>query len=42
MVEDADMRWAEVVVRRPDGKLAFKQPDDPRITHFNPADPPGN
>jgi exopolysaccharide biosynthesis polyprenyl glycosylphosphotransferase len=32
MVQDADMRWAEVVVRRPDGKLAFKQPDDPRIT----------
>jgi len=34
MVEDADMRWAEVVVRRPDGKLAFKQPDDPRITRI--------
>jgi len=32
MVENADMRWAEMVVRRPDGKLAFKQPDDPRIT----------
>jgi exopolysaccharide biosynthesis polyprenyl glycosylphosphotransferase len=34
MVEDADMRWAEVVVRRPDGKLEFKQPDDPRITRI--------
>ena len=34
MVEDADMRWAEVVTRRPDGKLAFKQPDDPRITRI--------
>jgi exopolysaccharide biosynthesis polyprenyl glycosylphosphotransferase len=34
MVENADMRWAEVVVRRPDGKLAFKQPDDPRITRI--------
>jgi exopolysaccharide biosynthesis polyprenyl glycosylphosphotransferase len=34
MVENADMRWAEVVVRRPDGKLVFKQPDDPRITRI--------
>jgi exopolysaccharide biosynthesis polyprenyl glycosylphosphotransferase len=34
MVEDADMRWSEVVMRRSDGKLAFKQPDDPRITRI--------
>src|SRR5262245_26512188 len=32
MIQDADMRWSEVVLRRPDGKLEFKQPDDPRIT----------
>jgi exopolysaccharide biosynthesis polyprenyl glycosylphosphotransferase len=32
MVADADRRWQEVAARRADGKLAFKQPDDPRIT----------
>ena len=32
MVQDADMRWGEVATRRPDGRLAFKQPADPRIT----------
>ncbi len=32
MVADADQRLEEVVFRRPDGKLQFKQPDDPRIT----------
>ena len=32
MVQDADQRWEEVATRRPDGKLSFKQPDDPRVT----------
>lgn len=32
MVQDADQRWGEVVMREPDGKLRFKQPGDPRIT----------
>jgi exopolysaccharide biosynthesis polyprenyl glycosylphosphotransferase len=34
MVRDADARWNEITTRRPDGKLAFKQPDDPRITRM--------
>jgi lipopolysaccharide/colanic/teichoic acid biosynthesis glycosyltransferase len=34
MVENADQRWEEVVFRRPDGKLQFKQPDDPRVTRM--------
>lgn len=33
MVQDADQHWDSVAVRRADGKLNFKQPDDPRITH---------
>jgi exopolysaccharide biosynthesis polyprenyl glycosylphosphotransferase len=32
MVQDADLRWEEVAGRRADGKLHFKQADDPRIT----------
>lgn len=32
MVHDAEQRWEEVATRRPDGKLHFKLPDDPRIT----------
>ena len=32
MIADADRRWQEVASRRADGRLAFKQPDDPRIT----------
>ncbi|HEX9370285.1 MAG TPA: sugar transferase [Roseiflexaceae bacterium] len=32
MVEHADQMWEEVAFRRPDGKLQFKQPDDPRVT----------
>ena len=34
MVQDADQRWEEVATRRPDGKLSFKQPDDPRVTRI--------
>lgn len=34
MVADADRRWHEVAARRADGKLAFKHPDDPRITRM--------
>jgi exopolysaccharide biosynthesis polyprenyl glycosylphosphotransferase len=32
MVQHADQRWEEVAGRSTDGKLHFKQPDDPRIT----------
>lgn len=32
MVQDAETYWNSVTTRRPDGRLAFKQPDDPRIT----------
>lgn len=34
MVKDAEARWDEVAFRRPDGKLAFKLMDDPRITQM--------
>jgi lipopolysaccharide/colanic/teichoic acid biosynthesis glycosyltransferase len=34
MVQDADRRWEEIAFRRPDGKLNFKFPDDPRITRM--------
>jgi len=34
MVHDADARWNEVTTRGKDGKLAFKQPGDPRITRM--------
>jgi exopolysaccharide biosynthesis polyprenyl glycosylphosphotransferase len=34
MVRDAETRWNEITTRGSDGKLAFKQPDDPRITRM--------
>lgn len=34
MVQDAEERWHEIISRRPDGTLVFKQPDDPRITRM--------
>jgi exopolysaccharide biosynthesis polyprenyl glycosylphosphotransferase len=34
MVEDAEQQWESVIARRPDGRLSFKHPDDPRITRI--------
>ncbi|MBC8160533.1 MAG: sugar transferase [Roseiflexaceae bacterium] len=34
MVKDADLLFNTVSLRRPDGKLEFKQPGDPRVTRI--------